>query len=76
MLNGSDSFEFIRNYFNRVNTSDPLNRQLYVDIKSYLVDDILVKVDRMSMAASAKSKYPLRPRISSFKSASAASIEM
>ena len=34
MLNGSDSFEFIRNYFNQVNTSDPLNRQLYVDIKS------------------------------------------
>ncbi|TDI97305.1 MAG: asparagine synthase (glutamine-hydrolyzing) [Caldithrix sp.] len=57
-LNGSDSFEFIRNYFNRVNTSDPLNRQLYVDIKSYLVDNILVKVDRMSMATSLETRVP------------------
>ncbi len=31
---------------------DWLNRALYVDMKTYLVDDILTKVDRMSMAVS------------------------
>jgi asparagine synthase (glutamine-hydrolysing) len=57
-LNGFDAFGFIRDYFNRVNTPDLLNRQLYVDIKSYLVDDILVKVDRMSMATSLEARVP------------------
>jgi len=48
----------IRNYFGKANTSDQLNRQLYVDIKSYMVDDILVKVDRMSMATSLETRVP------------------
>ena len=29
---------------------DPLEQLLYVDLKSYLSDDILMKVDRASMA--------------------------
>ena len=36
-----------------------VNRQLYADLKSYLVDNCLVKVDRMSMACSLEVRVPL-----------------
>lgn len=38
---------------------DPLTGELYLDLKSYLVDNILVKVDRMSMASSLETRVPL-----------------
>jgi asparagine synthase (glutamine-hydrolysing) len=43
----------------RARGRDELERSLYVDVKSYLVDNCLVKVDRMSMACSLETRVPL-----------------
>ena len=41
---------------------EPRDRALYVDFRSYLVDNCLAKVDRMSMACSLEARVPLLDR--------------
>ena len=54
-----DSFTAFGRHFERVRDADPLSRILYVDFKTWLANDILVKVDRMSMACSLEVRAPL-----------------
>lgn len=61
-LRGTDVHRPVREVFAHADRSpqgrDWLNRQLYADLQVYLADDILVKVDRMSMATSLETRAP------------------
>jgi asparagine synthase (glutamine-hydrolysing) len=54
----ADAIDLYRRAFSQTNAKDPLNRMLYVDTRLYLPNDMLVKVDRMTMAHGLEAREP------------------
>lgn len=58
-LDGFDSFSVLKQHFRQNRNPDVVTLAQYIDIMTYLPEDILVKVDRMSMAHSLEVRSPI-----------------
>ncbi len=58
LRNTQSSKQLFQRHIYHLNSKNQLDRSQYLDIKTFLPDDILVKVDRMSMANSLEVRSP------------------
>ena len=58
-LRGYSPLEHVHGFYCSSHASDPLSRSQYADVNVYMTDDVLVKVDRMSMAHALEVRAPL-----------------
>lgn len=61
-INSKDPAYYTKPYFDEVQNEDDITKMQYVDIRTWLVQDILVKADRMSMANSLELRVPFLDR--------------
>ena len=54
---------YMDKYFQKCNIQDKLNRELFVEINTWLVNNVLIKVDKMSMANSLEVRVPFLDHI-------------
>jgi asparagine synthase (glutamine-hydrolysing) len=57
-FNGHGMPHLLRPYYQKTEGMDPLLRMMYLDVKSWLPDDLLIKADKMTMACSLELRVP------------------
>ncbi len=57
-VTGSDSVEYLLNKFDETETKNLIDQLLYLDINTYLPEDLLVKMDIATMANSLEARVP------------------
>lgn len=58
MIENINPFEHLNDYYLSCNLKDRVAQEQYMEMKSFLVDNVLVKVDRMSMANALEVRVP------------------
>jgi asparagine synthase (glutamine-hydrolysing) len=77
VVTASDPFEGFARHYRDAADLGPLDQSLYVDVKTWLASDILVKVDRMTMAHALEARAPfLDHRVMEFAAALPADLKL